>query len=504
MDFNTEIFIGNKLNSFRHAMSLPDLTIGELYAMLKWFKIEPIRFEGKSKVFSRYKIESLLKSHNALMNMREKLLNVRKKKHNETNKITKNIEPKSPYVGKVNYYSNKDMEKMSDELLRKQEVWFDDENDDNLFESMFSRNFYITESQYKNIKKRLMLENSNNCEKFDVVDENSDVYKKIKKCLNFKNNSNLALNKVSKVTNKHDNEIHYVAEIYGGLNGNGEWTNYLDDIQYLLLKMKDAWIVDLSCDCADDVWTLEVGLKIPSTLNEGCWGYEWYDSDQTLDECSVFAKKMLSWVCDSIRKKLKQKYGTPTDYIYGYLGIIRELLKTEEIFRERLSDNDTWFELQSLIEKGYKYCIEKKDTYREPDKFEKKITKLKKDLDDLLNKKYVRENKKIVNENQNVYFIDTNKVNVIKKFLDSNFVRASINVISNDGLPVNKPVIGLKDNSGKVVKNLTPQQLFYLIQDKFKNIYNNKDKRNKLLKQIVIDWYNNKISKEGLLSINQY
>jgi uncharacterized UPF0160 family protein len=208
---------------------------------------------------------------------------------------------------------------------------------------------------------------------------------------------------------------------------------------------------------------------------------------------------MLSWVCDSIRKKLKQKYGTPTDYIYGYLGIIRELLNTEEIFKETLCDNDTWFELQSLVEKGYKYCIEHKDVYNEPDKFEKKITNLKKEIDELLNKKYVRENKKDkINENY------INKVSVVKKFLDNTFVKADMSTINDEGLPQKKPIVGMKDNNGNVVKNLSPQQLFYLIQDKFKHIYLDKEKRDKFLKQIIIDWYNNKISKEGLLSINWF
>ena len=152
-----------------------------------------------------------------------------------------------------------------------------------------------------------------------------------------------------------------------------------------------------------------------------------------------------------------------------------------------------------MVEKGYKYCIEKKDTYREPDKFEKKITNLKKEIDELLNKKYVRENKKDkINENY------INKVSVVKKFLDNTFVKADMSTINDEGLPQKKPIVGMKDNNGNVVKNLSPQQLFYLIQDKFKHIYLDKEKRDKFLKQIIIDWYNNKISKEGLLSINWF
>lgn len=503
MDFNTETFVKNNLAKFRRAIGLYDLTIGELYAILRWVGIKPIRREGNSYVYPKYRIEQLLNTHITLMNVRNKILKNRK---TEELKKSDTITYKSPLVNKVNYYSSKDMEDASNDLLRKQEVYFNDSEDDILYESLFTKNIYITESQYKMIKERLLNGKENELEKYDNVKEDSDVYKKIKKRLDFKNNSNLKLHKIYKVTNKQSNEIFYVAEIYGGLNGCGEWNNYLDDIQYALLKIGESWVVDLSCDCADDVWTLQIGFKYPSksTLKEGCWGYEWYDSDQALDECNVFAKKILSMVSDNIRKKINKKDFAHVDYIYGYLGVIFELLKTEEIFKEYLTDNDTYFELQDVIKQGYNYCIEHKKTYNNPEKFEKKINKLKDELDKLLNKKYTKKSKRIINENQNIYFIDTNKVNIVKKFLDSTFVRASMPIIDKTGLPVNKPIIGLKDNSGNVVKNLSPKQLFYLIQDKFKNIYSDKNKRDKLLRQIIIDWYNDKISKEGLLSVNNY
>lgn len=133
--------------------------------------------------------------------------------------------------------------------------------------------------------------------------------------------------------------------------------------------------------------------SLVQSINEGCWGYEWYDSDQALDECSAFAKKILSWLCDSIRKKLNKKDRVDTDYIYGYLGMIRELLNTEEIFRETLTDNDRWFELQDVIKKGCRYCIDNKDIYKEPKKLEKKINTLRDELEKLLNKKYTKESK---------------------------------------------------------------------------------------------------------------
>jgi ElaB/YqjD/DUF883 family membrane-anchored ribosome-binding protein len=107
---------------------------------------------------------------------------------------------------------------------------------------------------------------------------------------------------------------------------------------------------------------------------------------------------MLTWLCDSIRKKLNKKDRVNTDYIYGYLGMIRELLNTEEIFIETLTDNDRWFELQDVIKRGCQYCVDNKDTYKEPKKLEKKINALRDELEKLLNKKYTKESKREINE----------------------------------------------------------------------------------------------------------
>jgi hypothetical protein len=49
---------------------------------------------------------------------------------------------------------------------------------------------------------------------------------------------------------------------------------------------------------------------------------------------------------------------------------------------------------------------------------------------------------------------------------------------------------------------MNAEQLFYLLQDKFKGLYSDTNKRDKLLKQIIKDWYKDKISKHGMLSVN--
>lgn len=86
--------------------------------------------------------------------------------------------------------------------------------------------------------------------------ETHDKDEELKKKIDFKNHSNLALYKCYDVNSKY-----YITGIYGGLNGNGKWSEYLDDIKHIIDEIKDCWIIDLEVDVPDDVWTLWIGFN---------------------------------------------------------------------------------------------------------------------------------------------------------------------------------------------------------------------------------------------------
>lgn len=106
--------------------------------------------------------------------------------------------------------------------------------------------------------------------------------------------------------------------------------------------------------------------------------------------------------------------------------------------------------------------------------------------------------------NESMNFIEPEKVKIVKRYLDNNFKRAKMPIVGEDGYPKMMELVGMIGADGNICKNMTAQQLFYLLQDKFQHIYSDRDKRDKFLKQIIKDWYNNRISKEGLLSVNKY
>ena len=89
----------------------------------------------------------------------------------------------------------------------------------------------------------------------------------------------------------------------------------------------------------------------------------------------------------------------------------------------------------------------------------------------------------------------SDKVELVKKYLDNNFMRATF---EKDG-----------DNIGIFVKlsNHLPTEKSYWKQDvldildrEFNNLVTDKKERDGFLNQLLDDWYNNKISKYGSLS----
>ena len=92
------------------------------------------------------------------------------------------------------------------------------------------------------------------------------------------------------------------------------------------------------------------------------------------------------------------------------------------------------------------------------------------------------------------------KVKIIKDYLDKNFARANATIFGEDGKPVIQKVVAWLDDYKQVVKTLTDVQLFYIIQDQFKNILPDKNERDKFIKQVIKDWYNHSISKNNSLT----
>ena len=107
----------------------------------------------------------------------------------------------------------------------------------------------------------------------------------------------------------------------------------------------------------------------------------------------------------------------------------------------------------------------------------------------------------LLNENYDI----ADKVSLVVKYLDSNFFKADKDVFDKNYDIVNKALVIVKDSKGQPSKNLlTIEQLFQKLQYQYKNILLDREERDELLWQIANDWYNNKISKNSILSSTSY
>lgn len=87
------------------------------------------------------------------------------------------------------------------------------------------------------------------------------------------------------------------------------------------------------------------------------------------------------------------------------------------------------------------------------------------------------------------------KVELIKKYLDNNFMRATF---EKDG--ENVGIFVKIINHLPTEKSYWKQDVLDILDKEFNNIVTDKKERDGFLSQLLDDWYNNKISKYGSLS----
>jgi len=80
---------------------------------------------------------------------------------------------------------------------------------------------------------------------------------------------------------------------------------------------------------------------------------------------------------------------------------------------------------------------------------------------------------------------------IVNRYLDGNFVRADN--LTRDGLgkPERQQCVLWKDSNGQPVDDnpVTDQDLFYILQDRFKDMISDKDERDKFLGSAIRNWY---------------
>lgn len=100
------------------------------------------------------------------------------------------------------------------------------------------------------------------------------------------------------------------------------------------------------------------------------------------------------------------------------------------------------------------------------------------------------------------YCINPEKVLIVKNYLDKGFQRGSYEEIGPNGFPMKRRVVGMLASNGEMLKTLPEEEFLSLLIEKFKNMFSDKDERTLFLKQVMNDWFNDKITVFGGLSVN--
>lgn len=94
------------------------------------------------------------------------------------------------------------------------------------------------------------------------------------------------------------------------------------------------------------------------------------------------------------------------------------------------------------------------------------------------------------------------KVLIIKKYLDNDFSRSMIDDIDANGYPTKIKTVIMLSKDKQPLKTMKMDELVLLLADKFIKMISDENDRKKFLTQVANDWYDKKIDKNGVLSVN--
>lgn len=101
------------------------------------------------------------------------------------------------------------------------------------------------------------------------------------------------------------------------------------------------------------------------------------------------------------------------------------------------------------------------------------------------------------------YSINPEKVKIVQKFLDDNYKKATFCKVGPDGMPMTTKIVGLIDKpSGRVLQNMYLEDLEDQIITQFQNMFSDKIERQLFMNRVINDWFDDKITPLGLLSVN--
>lgn len=103
---------------------------------------------------------------------------------------------------------------------------------------------------------------------------------------------------------------------------------------------------------------------------------------------------------------------------------------------------------------------------------------------------------------EEAFYPTSDKVLLIKNYLDKNFARQELDSLDSNGYPIKEKTVTMLSRDKQPLKTLQIKELLMLLDDKFHKMISDDNDRKKFLKQVITDWYARNIKANGILSVN--
>ena len=100
------------------------------------------------------------------------------------------------------------------------------------------------------------------------------------------------------------------------------------------------------------------------------------------------------------------------------------------------------------------------------------------------------------------FAVDTNLVRKIRDYVGKNYSYTLYDDINEDGDVVQKTAIQVLGSNREPLQTISPEKMLDKLDAKFNGIIKDDTERRNFIKQVLADWIDGKITKDGLLSVN--
>jgi hypothetical protein len=100
------------------------------------------------------------------------------------------------------------------------------------------------------------------------------------------------------------------------------------------------------------------------------------------------------------------------------------------------------------------------------------------------------------------FAVNTSLVRKVYDYVSKNYSYAKYDDIDENGDVVEKIAIQVLGSNGEPIQTLSPQKMLDKIDTKFSGIIKDDTERKNFLRQVLADWVDGNVTKEGMLSVN--